>query len=182
MVCLDAAFFFLASPGELCGRGWSQLGGGHSGDAFWMARFGGKRPRRWCTNRAYPLENIRAAKREVRGPAQRSASDTGDGGTSRPQPHPWLLSSGPRHRFSITTAHRRNYTTKAAGPRLASNPAMPLDMRSVPPLRPGGAWAWSRWDWKWSAMTQSLPFLMGVICRLRMFVNQLRICNSVQRQ
>jgi hypothetical protein len=33
------------------GRGWSQLGGGHSGDAFWRD-LGGKRPRRWCTNRA----------------------------------------------------------------------------------------------------------------------------------
>ena len=26
---------FLAPPGELCGRGWSQLGGGRSGDALW---------------------------------------------------------------------------------------------------------------------------------------------------
>jgi hypothetical protein len=42
----------LAPPGgELCGRGWSQLGGGHSGDALWRDYLGGKgeRPRRWCS-------------------------------------------------------------------------------------------------------------------------------------
>jgi hypothetical protein len=34
--------FFLPPPGGLCGRGWSPLGGGHSGDAFWRdARLGG---------------------------------------------------------------------------------------------------------------------------------------------
>jgi hypothetical protein len=38
--------FFLPPPGELCDRGWSQLGGGHSGDAFWRD-LGGKRPRLW---------------------------------------------------------------------------------------------------------------------------------------
>jgi hypothetical protein len=44
-------FFLAPPPGERCGRGWSQLGGGHSVDAFWRD-LGGKRPRRWCTNRA----------------------------------------------------------------------------------------------------------------------------------
>jgi hypothetical protein len=46
--------FFLGLPrGEQrCGRCWSQLGGGHSGDALWRG-LGGGRPRRWCVNRAY---------------------------------------------------------------------------------------------------------------------------------
>jgi hypothetical protein len=31
--------------GQLCGRGWSQLGGGHSGDApLWRGFFGGTAP------------------------------------------------------------------------------------------------------------------------------------------
>ena len=33
--------------------------------------------------------------------------------------------------FSIPTAHRRNYTTKAAGPRLASNPDAPCHALSA---------------------------------------------------
>jgi hypothetical protein len=39
--------FFLPPPGGLCGRGWSQLGGWHTGDALWRY-LGGGRPRR-CT-------------------------------------------------------------------------------------------------------------------------------------
>jgi hypothetical protein len=44
----------LARTLDRTGRGWSQLGGGHSGDAFWRD-LEGKWPRRWCTNRAYCL-------------------------------------------------------------------------------------------------------------------------------
>jgi hypothetical protein len=50
--------FVSPPPGELCGRGWSQLGEGHSGDTFWRD-LGGKRPRRWCTNRAYHIATRR---------------------------------------------------------------------------------------------------------------------------
>jgi hypothetical protein len=39
--CVLVLQFFLPPPGELCGRGWSQLGGGHSGDAF-RRDWGGK--------------------------------------------------------------------------------------------------------------------------------------------
>jgi hypothetical protein len=52
--CLGAAFLFSPPPGERCGRGWPQRGGGPSGDAFWRG-LEGKRPRCWCTNRAYCL-------------------------------------------------------------------------------------------------------------------------------
>jgi hypothetical protein len=51
VLCLGAAKK-LAPPGGALRPGWSQLGGGHSGDAFWRD-LRGKRPRRWCTNRAY---------------------------------------------------------------------------------------------------------------------------------
>jgi hypothetical protein len=45
--------FFLPPPGERCGRCWSQLGGGHSGDAFWRD-LGGNGPAAGALNRAYP--------------------------------------------------------------------------------------------------------------------------------
>jgi hypothetical protein len=67
--CLGAAIFLASPGGELCGRGWSQLGGGHSGDALWRD-LGGKWPRRWCTNRAsYPAS---AARRQAPGARARA--------------------------------------------------------------------------------------------------------------
>jgi hypothetical protein len=49
VVCLGAAFFFLARPpGERCGRCWSQLGGGHSGDALWRD-LGANGPEFWAS-------------------------------------------------------------------------------------------------------------------------------------
>jgi hypothetical protein len=40
-------YFFLPPPGELCGQCWDQLGGGHSGDAFWRD-LGGNGPDSWA--------------------------------------------------------------------------------------------------------------------------------------